>query len=113
MKPANWVHLAGFCIACGIVAYYLSPPAPAYYDPEAHAQDETLARLTRFDLGSALQHNNRNDIWNAALAYDRAGRGGDALGCYQRFLALYPDDPAAPQARQRVAVLKPPPVGQD
>jgi len=113
LKPANWVHVAGFCVACGIVAYYLTRPLPAYYDPEAHAQDQTLARLTRFDLASALRLNNRDDIWNRALAYEHAGRNGDALGCYELFLALYPDDPAAVQARQRIAVLEPAPSPKD
>jgi len=96
LKPANLVHVAGFCISCGIVAYYLVPPKPREVTlAEVQAQGFSLPGL-----------DDKYRIWGAALAYDKQGRNGDALGCYERYLSLYPDGPNAAEARQRIATLR-------
>jgi tetratricopeptide (TPR) repeat protein len=107
VKPANLVHVAGFCISCGIVAYYLTRPAsaPVYYEPPPRGQ-ALIEELSGQYFLSSLKDDSPERIWNAALFYDRKGMRGEALGCFERLLALYPDDANAARARERVAVLR-------
>lgn len=97
MKPANLVHVAGFCISCGIVAYYLIPRPPP--------------QVTMADVQAAAFHfhmpvlGDKYHIWGAALVFDEQGRKAEALGCYEVYLSLDPDGPNAAKARQRIAEL--------
>lgn len=42
-------------------------------------------------------------LWQAALAYDRAGNQPDAISALQEFLAAFPEDPRTPEAGFRLA----------
>jgi hypothetical protein len=96
LKPANLVHVAGFCISCGIVAYYLIPPTPR----------EVILADTPAPVFRIPGLDDKDRIWGAALAYDEKGRAGNALGCFERYVTLYPDDPNAAKARERIAALR-------
>ena len=96
MKPANLVHVAGFCISCGIVAYYLVTLKP---------REVTLAD-TQVQASRIPGLDEKFRIWGAALAYDEQGRRDDALSCFVRYVALYPNDPNAATARERIAALR-------